>query len=766
MLYLLYGPSDRLLSHCRRHYGDSPHNLQLVPPVGYAPPCSVVRAVLPQIRRLRGDAFVDGVIAEHRVAASLILRRVRETLNDAEEEHRATLVARLDSNMTHNEIAQQALFDACAELLGALVEEGAYCLVIPDLRRLDAASLGILRTLFQQDPHQLDLVLGYDRSRPQAPLDDDGILWEFGPALLDEYVTGFARVTPSIEVDLGATEPAEDEMSEDHPAASPLPVDPLDDDLEARSFRDLTTGSGAPSRSLCADAVAGVVQAFEVQSFRESLKLARALLAREPDLDRDETAVLHATLALAAHNRQFRSKGNVRLGEFLARHTRRALDTATEPALRICLLYRAAVTLSRRLGHPEEADESVEQAFDELAAAPMSASRKTLLEVWLRNIRGYIYMRLGRPGEAAEQTEITYQLLQDLLASLPEDDVRWTEAQLTLAVLADNLVRLSYGRDPAAYQAWMRRTERAVDPWPLFKRLTAREWANLYRDDFDLETAVTYSRHGLRLARSQLAPLMELANMANLADIHDRAGDTATALALFSDAIPLRDRIETVLDSPLALELGEAAAAARLGRIDQAEASLRRLLPADESAEPASAARLWARLGLLAARAGQAEAAEERMNRAIDLAVESGARDLLVEVATASGEASRTLGCSDDAREAFAKALEIAEPAGLDTLHPPVAVTLFRGLHACTDDPAHLVQALRFLPEALVLDAETWWILAPFLEQLSAAVDPEALDAEARDALDRAKKAASQRPDGRRVLQALEDVPAMAQVAG
>ncbi|MEM7355923.1 MAG: hypothetical protein AAF657_34220, partial [Acidobacteriota bacterium] len=104
-----------------------------------------------------------------------------------------------------------------------------------------------------------------------------------------------------------------------------------------------------------------------------------------------------------------------------------------------------------------------------------------------------------------------------------------------------------------------------------------------------------------------------------------------------------------------------------------------------------------------------------RINEAINLAVESGARDTLLAVAIAAGRASQHLGRPGDAEEAYRRALEIAgENSG--STGGDVPATLELALHlglweTATEPPVDSVtHCLSLLPEALD-DAETWWRL-------------------------------------------------------
>jgi tetratricopeptide (TPR) repeat protein len=246
---------------------------------------------------------------------------------------------------------------------------------------------------------------------------------------------------------------------------------------------------------------------------------------------------------------------------------------------------------------------------------------------------------------------------------------------------------------------------------------------------------------------------MELANLANLADLHLRAGDAATALELFVQAKVLRGRLAAVLEEPLPLEAGESAAAARLGLWRRAEEPLEELLAA-AGEDPATAARLWAQLGALAALAGDRESAESRINQAIDLAVECGARDVLVEVAMRSGQANQLLGRTEDAGESFQKALELCGEGGLQGQAPAVAVAVTWGLFTThEEEPEWLDATLRLLPSALVADAETWWTLEGLLDAALRLDALEPLSPESREALDLACRAARCRPDCRKHLE-------------
>jgi|GEM_PF-1797610 len=762
MILALSGTDAQLLSHCRHRYSGS-RDVIVQPGREWAEPWSVLRRILPTLRELHGSEPVERAVRQHSVAASFVLPGRLKTLEPPATLRRKQLEARLASHMTHNEIVQEQLFEEVAALFHDLLAPDLR-LVLPNIARLDPSSLVLLRTTYRLfSDTSPSLVIGYDPAT-SVEVDEDGILWDFSPLMLKAFVHGF-HTLDGFRVQTVSGEEAVLSEEGSAPSSTQRRVDPLDSDLEGRAWRSLqelgeTSGAAVPetTRDLVLEAID---RCFESYAFRPLMTLGLELLRRGASLAADDEARVRTMVALGAHNRQFLSRGNLRLARFLEGHYRRALELETDPLRRICLLYRLTVAVGRRQGRIEPALELADRGLESFEGAALPAEEAVMQEAWLRNIRAFLLMRQKKLDAAFEEERRAVALL----ARCEElSEVLRTDARLSRAVVADNLAELAIlVHDDDHRSRWHRATQELVGDWLDLGHLTSRMWMTFHRAGLRLDEARKHAETGLRESRRKKIYVLEYLYLANLADIEYRLGDPARALALYDEVLPFRDLLADGVDVRLPVEAASIAAALRLGDAPRAKTELRRLSEDRRDASLEERAELEATAGWIAALANEPEAAEERINQAIELAVESGARDALLRVALLAGRTCRHLGREADARSAYLQALEISEAGSRDEPVAPADLAEARlGLWTCgAGGFEHLRILVSLYPEALREDPEAWWRLGELLEGLRKAGEAGKewlADADLATSLATIRRAASQREDCRERLAALGSI--------
>ncbi len=157
---------------------------------------------------------------------------------------------------------------------------------------------------------------------------------------------------------------------------------------------------------------------------------------------------------------------------------------------------------------------------------------------------------------------------------------------------------------------------------------------------------------------------------------------------------------------------------AKMGLTDQAETIFKNELR--DSSPVDYQIRLMINLALLSAAKGVKEEAEDRMNKAIDLAVAYGEQNLLLKVSAAAGYALHSMGDNVGAAEAYQQAMDLAASLSQEdeTLNSAYLFEMYVGcLMVLGYDEELLVKTIQLLPGALD-DLESWWhlsALAPFV---------------------------------------------------
>ena len=256
-------------------------------------------------------------------------------------------------------------------------------------------------------------------------------------------------------------------------------------------------GAGAPDRAACEHAVAEIRRAFETFAFGSTVRLARSFLERGPQLTERESAEVHGMLALAAHNRQFRTdQGDERFARFSS-------TTCTGRSTRSRDRPIGAPSSTDSRSPPGGAGKAVGEALAWSARAvercgrgDVDSPQAAYQEAWARNIRAYLMALSRRPADSKQEAETALELADEVgstdlsEASQGERDYWWREATFSQAVLAHNLGTLArFGGDA--------REETRI-------RTLARERSSHFRDTDHLEshTWVDLHRH---LRRPDLA---------------------------------------------------------------------------------------------------------------------------------------------------------------------------------------------------------------------------------------------------------------------
>ncbi|MEM8930754.1 MAG: hypothetical protein AAGE94_06240 [Acidobacteriota bacterium] len=751
MRTVLRGSDAALVDHVRSWLADADGAL-LCWPDGEHRCWSTIRHLVAQRRHQVGDDAVDAILGRHPSVAARI-----PGLGDAAPRDRTDdgLGASVESHLSHNLLVQRPFVDAVATMLAELLADVDIPLVTGNLADLDRESLAVLRALYRHFPDEAPpLLAGFDPHHGGDPPDESGLIWRNPAADLHTVALGFAALPGSQVVDLDPT-PAETRQRP-RPSAPRLPAaEAIDDWARAVLDRD------APLDTAALDLVVEAVETcFGCFGFSAALRLgidALDRLADSPEIaTKAHRASLHGIVALAAHNRQFRSNGNEALARFLEHHATRALDAEGTPARRSALCYRLAVTLGRRRKQFDAAMAWAGRAIEDGRKAP-SVLQRAHLEAWARNIRAYLFLGLGRPDDARRDCEVAFELVDAVIdsptAALRAPDPWLREAGYTHSLLADNLAALAKFRDDdTGFTRWKRIADEITDVIPGIARFEAILWVDLYRRLLRFDLALAKATDGMASARAEADPLRELHYAIQVADLHDRCGDTDAASRTFEHAIALRER----LGRPRFLRPIEGYAAMcwlRNGEIERArDALVARIdsLPADEHR---GRAEILARLAWLETSTGRPNAADPHLDEAIEQAAALGDRSVLIDVAVVAGRCGQSMQRPEDASRAYRRALELG--AGLDESTPSASKRLAAqiGLAELGDDPiARTLAAVEHWPAAAA-DVEAWWDLPRLCRLLGAVPTDRFMDESTPRARAALRSAAAQRADSRDLVE-------------
>lgn len=715
-----------------------------------------LRRVFVELRARAGDALAEAVLARHAPAAALLLPgRVARLKADERRAHEA-LQARPTSHLTHNFVVQTPTFEAYAALLHDWLTEAAarapLTLVVPDLSQLGWEDGALLKAVYRRrDPRLPELVLGFD---PEADTSagPDGVIWSMT-----------AWKTLSLALDMQALQERPPLVLDDdggdggtlETQAAPLTSDA--DDLEAAARADLARAVDPLPDDVAARALVALRAAFAAFGFTSVLELGQALLRRGARWSPNETADVHALVALAAHDRQFVSDSNLALAALIQEHLEAALALETRPEERAALLYRLAVVHGRRRRDAAPALACTEQALAACRDARLTPLAAAYQETWARNVRALALVQARRLDDARAETLRGFELIDGLVADLPaldpsrEPGALERDLRATHSLLAFNTRTLLdwLGGDAAVSAAWLARSQAAVRELPGLARFEALHWTDQHRRLGRPDLALRMALRGLEASRAAGDALRAYQHGLQAAELAALTGDAPTVCRLARDVQTLRARCGL---APLSgLDLLAALACARAGLHDEAAHRLARALESPAHATPDLRAPLLARLALVEGARAHASRAQALLEEALPLARASGERDTLLRVAAAAGRHLLRFGPRAQAERTLLDALGIADAPGTAPPPPGEVLAVTADLYDCgLARPELLARALQAGLLALE-DADALHEMARLVERLNAAqdlldADGGALLARARDALAWRRTAVPQSP--------------------
>lgn len=754
MITILCGPEAALLQYCDRLCSSFQNSL-LLPPSNVAGGKIFVRhnanlrELLAKLRPLLGNQRFEQIVLRHKVAASFLLSHLQESLSVEEREEASRFATSLASNTSHNWFTSSFLSDAWSRLFADLVDGVNVVWVMPDFQSMGPGFIEMVRRLLiHHRPDRLQVVLGFKTEKRDLSRDENGIAWDYLP--IRNLRNSFSVFEDASVLELPAADTLEAGRHDDR-----LLVDSWDRNRDDEIF--LALSDETSPGSLLEEGCLVLEQAFGAYDFRAALQLGLQMLRHEKEMSNPQKALVHATVGISAHNRQFSSsKGNESFNAFLEYHFGQALEYETDIARRSTVSYRLATTIARRGKRAEAAIACVNRSLEELRLALEPSRRRAYYEAWLLNIRAYAHMLVRDYRQSAADVEGAFNLAE---ASWNHSEDPTPDEIYSAQLFAGNRATLAlYGHDDEQLDVWFSKGTGLFEKyWGVGKRYVRYLRLELAKRKLDLEAAVTAGEEGLSDAIiERSAEYQDLYRM-NLADLYYRRGELEQVFAHLRDALEMYKKLGEERRRFTAL-MFLAEAEARIANFKAADGLYRRALESQSGVGPAASADLLSARGLLAARQGLSEEASNLLDEAISAAIESSERGALLLVARRAGDAFLEFGDREQATDAYQRALEIAtvaSPEGAPEPHPGDLTRIWIGLYECESHPEHLEKALRGLPIALELESALWWELPRILRLLLRATPSTDLLERNRPEIELLLRAARQRRDTRELASRL-----------
>jgi hypothetical protein len=418
-------------------------------------------------------------------------------------------------------------------------------------------------------------------------------------------------------------------------------------------------------------------------------------------------ACICGVAATAAHNRQFFSRSNTRLAGFLQQLYGEALLHESDPARRLCLYYRLAVTYGRRLGDLERARAAIDAGLRELAVADMPTLEKRLQEAWLYNVDALVRVRGRDPEGAFTCCERAFVALTD--AATP-NYASAAELELSKLVISENALTLaSMTRNEPLRELWLARSQAGLKTWPSLAVVNLFEQQRAHIDRLEILQARELGVLALDLVGARLSTLLEYFTLVSLSDLSFRLADYEAAAAYGDRARSLGHDLGDLHGTTAAMELRAAEIAEARGLLDDAELLLRSVLAAEAESNDLRA-EVSGRLARLHAKRGHRGRALELIAETIDHIADTGELDLLLRASCHAGEVADLVALPEDSKAAYANCLELLDSAGTST--PAREVVRLKAVlgqaRQGQTDPSQLATCVQRLPRLLAEERDAW----------------------------------------------------------
>jgi hypothetical protein len=732
-----------------------------------------LRDLISQVAGYIGQSQVDVILAQDPAAASFVYQEHISQLDAYQSAQRHYYSTRITSHLSHNWYLHRPLFEAWATLIHHLLRTGEYTVFAPFSADLVGPVNGILKTFNRLYPGKAShILIGFETDMSAPTYDENGINWNMRSSN-PRFAGGFLQVADRV-LSLADITPQADKLCWGEVAvADALNVEQtLIHDNEYTALNLLADSSNTLSPEQTATVITTMQNAFAGIDFQNTLALGLQLLAQNPQLSQADQATIHGLTALAAHNRQFQAK-DLRLHHFLEKHFLAAYEAHSDSFMRSIFAYRLAVTYGRRMKDVDKGLLWAEKAMTIAAAPQLSENQRVYCYNWGVNIKSYLQM-LDNQLEQAFDTGFSvfhtlhqhYQQLLEAHDGAPDRAVdpisqMWQrELFNTVQVLRRNMFILSFKTAHLSqFKYWLDQMELITSDAAALRRATSGEWAEYYNALLQPQKVLDYLTLGFKYLSVEPESELFLHYNELALKAHYQIGNTQGAKtyltryreALDSISMPWHFYLDISQYAHIYLCSGQSEDLHQLEQ-DAAKALQTQTNLPDKVELLLILAQIQAKRQLL-------PSTEELVNKAIELAVADGERNLMMRIARVAGLCNRWLGKPTEAVEAYQQALSLAqhesdkEPWPEELFLTLIGIQEINGGHAIL-----LIKTLQLLPQALKKQ-DAWWQLNTLLTLLNElnSQDPAAFITLAKQQpLTTLISTAGQREDCKRSLEILQ----------
>ena len=576
-----------------------------------------IRLIMDQI----DEEKCKNVIANNKAVCSFAIPSLIGELNEKEQDQRDILKAQVHSHMNR----PYEMFEAMADVLNQLLEGEKHTMFIPDMAPLDFESISTIITyLREHTTENLDIVVGFAIDLPASIPDENGIIWERNPLVVQNMISSFEVIGEMVPL----PEDTSDEKEEDLYTYPHLDF-PLHAHEEQKAY-DLLTSNAQLSIDQTEHIIDTVENSFENYSFRGAVKLGLLLSEHDQKPTSEKSNRLHTLIASAAHFLQFSHDGNPPFDVFLEEMLRRALAEDKRPDVRCALLYRMAFTKAERMEDVDAglpfAELAVKESTEYIEIDPLMGNYS---KSWAHMIRGFIHGFQNKLEEFNDDVTLAVRLIRGQLEKLEHvetaSDIKWKiEYDAGFFSHVNHQVFISEELELFDYSMKMfGETEAAMEHVHPINLFDPFHWLDFHRNKYQFTEALASARRGIKDGIRFTNGIYLYVYYFSAGDISYRIGEIEDALAFWLEAEKIRPVYNDTF-ADFSVNVFIANCQILLGQLDAAEQRLLHELSEHVDID------VYSKLAMISALRGDSETATNRMNEAIEIA--SNSEDLMLSL--------------------------------------------------------------------------------------------------------------------------------------
>ncbi len=713
MIYTLKGHTAALRKYCNTNY-NTKKDLIIDNSDEFVISYSIIRTIIPKLRKVIDDKVIDKVFYENRIILSSIFQNMETQLTTLEKRELLYVGAQLESNVTHTRVAEESTIEVLADVIYTLTKNLNFKIIIPNLCYLDEGSLHIIKKLYQHPLNELpDLVIGYDSTLQATYNQETGVHWFYSLNRTDSQAFYYAfeeKAENTIELKDEAVK--FDYTLKDVESS----LDHLDLAIELVGYNLLKENKNL-NRAEVNSVYLAICKCFNLFNFPQALNLAQKAIAQNLALSEEQKAEVYTIIGVSSHNLHFFSQGNIVLADYILKNYAEAIKYEKDPARRICLFYRIVVVMARRKGDIENSVKYLDKAYEELEVNNFnSPNAKASVYSWICNIHSFVLMRQRDMAKAIKVHEDAFYVLEETT----NKGYITFDLNFSQGVLAENLCTLNtMAGDYERAKFWYETEAEIVKQWSGVSITSFAEWQTYYFRTLQIDKALEQAKKGLIATKEKYNYILEYFFTMSLADLNYRLGNASDTYKHYERALEFESKIDLRYTSELSLRKGKLMAIFQQEKYKTFIENTTELITQYKETESTyNICSLHALKAIAFAKLNKEEEANNEINTAIEIAISKGEQNVLVHVATQAGHTNIALGKKEEAFGAFNQAIEIGSGNDQGVISNTDKALLYIGLCKSSANVAneHLEAAIKFTYQSLKEDASIWWYLNDLIE--------------------------------------------------